>query len=122
MMNVDENYLPWVYLVDGKTDRVIDFPQILDEPLDYNPDSFILWAEETTIELEILQLEGKITDESEEVLNQVQIKDPDQHMEDLRARLHDIILKQKNNEDMLLKRKDEEEARRESIREVELVK
>jgi len=43
-------------------------------------------------------------------------------MEDLRARLHDIILKQKNNEDMLLKRKYEEEASRESIREVELVK
>lgn len=58
-MNIDTDTLPWVYTVDGKTKRCIDFPHALEEPLDYSPDIFILWARETAIELEILSLEGR---------------------------------------------------------------
>ncbi len=121
-MNIDSDTLPWVYVIDGKTQRVIDFPLPLDEPLDYNPDVFILWAREASIELEILTLEGSITNDVEVIIEVVPGKNRDRYLEDLREQLKEILVQQKDVEDMLQKRKDEEFARRQSIREMELMK
>jgi hypothetical protein len=121
-MNIDTDILPWVYTIDGQTNRVIDFPHPLDEPLDCSPDIFILWARETSLELEILTLEGKVINDVEVYIEVVPGHNRDSYLDELHDELNKILIKQKEVEDVLLERKLDEFARRESIREMELRK
>lgn len=59
-MGVKIEELPWLYFVHGSSNTVVPYPYAMDKPEMHSPETWIMWARRTALNIEIPHIQQQL--------------------------------------------------------------
>jgi hypothetical protein len=60
IMGVKIEELPWLYFVHGSSNTVVPYPYAMDKPEMHSPETWIMWARRTALNIEIPHIQQQL--------------------------------------------------------------